>query len=428
MSSDKLSQGKKVIFLAACIGWIHDAFNLTIITFLTADIIETFNVGTSEVGWLVSGQFIATFFGAIVFGSMADKKGRKPSLIYSVLWDGIITALSAFSPNFIFLFFTRVSSGLGVSWGVGYTLVSEAFDKKPKRRGLAGCLLHSTFLVGFILADVVAIFILPLSLPFGSWRYCFLFSLFPIPIMVLFQYKMQESELMEEYLKKTKEEGIKIRRVPILNVFKNRRDVIVLVLFMIVVWLGQIVYHNMVDFAPYFFELNGEEALARMMIIIVGLIAAFTIISFGALSDYIGRRITFFLSSAILFISSILFYFSAITFNVPGLVVAYFIFGFGQGLQGVQGVWMTEYFSTGERASAASTVYSFARGVAFSGIIVGSLSELLIQSQGLSPSVALGTAMSTAVFFAIPMLILPWFIPETKGLELKAIDEEKLTQ
>ncbi len=116
MGPETSTGGKKLIFAAACIGWIHDAFNLTLITFLTADIIAAFNVTTAEMGWLISGQFIATFFGAILFGSLADRKGRKPSLIYSVLWDAIITSLSAFSPNFAFLFLTRICSGMGVSW------------------------------------------------------------------------------------------------------------------------------------------------------------------------------------------------------------------------------------------------------------------------------------------------------------------------
>lgn len=419
MTENAPQQGKKIIFLASCIGWIHDAFNLTMITFLTAGIIQSFGVTTVEMGWLISGQFIATFFGAIIFGSLADSKGRKPSLIYSVLWDSIITSLSAFSPNFLFLFITRISSGMGVSWGVGYTLVTETFDKKPKRRGLAGGLLHSTFLVGFILADVVAIFILPLDLPFGSWRYCFLFSLFPIPILAVFQVKMKESDLMVDYLEKSKEEGHKIRKVPLLNVFKNKRDAYLLGIFMIVVWLGQIVYHNLVDFAPYYFELLGEESLARMMIIIVGVLAALNIILFGFLSDIIGRRLSFFISSLIVVISSLIFYVSVGDANISGLVMAYIIFGLGQGYMGVQGVWLTETFSTGERASAASTVYSFARGFAFSGVIVGTLSNLLVLNTGVSEALSLGLAMSTALFFGIPMLILPFVIPETLGKELE---------
>ncbi|MHA1273911.1 MAG: MFS transporter [Promethearchaeota archaeon] len=424
MGPETSTGGKKLIFAAACIGWIHDAFNLTLITFLTADIIAAFNVTTAEMGWLISGQFIATFFGAILFGSLADRKGRKPSLIYSVLWDAIITSLSAFSPNFAFLFLTRICSGMGVSWGVGYTLVAETFGKKPKRRGLAGGLLHSTFLIGFILADIVAIFILPLNLPFGSWRYCFLFSLFPIPIIIIFQFKMKESEIMVEYIEKVKKEGKKIRKVPILNIFKNKRDAYLLIIFMIVVWLGQVVYHNLVDFAPYYFELLGYEDLARQMIIVVGILAALIIISFGALADVIGRRIAFFISSLIVFISSIIFYISIPTGNINSLVFAYVIFGLGQGYMGVQGVWLTETFATGERASAASTVYSFARGFALSGIIVGTYANFLVLYYGMNSALALGTAMGTALFFAIPMLILPWFIPETKGVELKAYNEE----
>ncbi len=235
---------------------------------------------------------------------------------------------------------------------------------------------------------------------------------------------MKESEIMVEYIEKVKKEGKKIRKVPILNIFKNKRDAYLLIIFMIVVWLGQVVYHNLVDFAPYYFELLGYEDLARQMIIVVGILAALIIISFGALADVIGRRIAFFISSLIVFISSIIFYISIPTGNINSLVFAYVIFGLGQGYMGVQGVWLTETFATGERASAASTVYSFARGFALSGIIVGTYANFLVLYYGMNSALALGTAMGTALFFAIPMLILPWFIPETKGVELKAYNEE----
>ncbi len=72
MESTKKST-KLMVFSAACVGWIHDAFNLTIITLLAADIQQAFGIGNTAMGFLFSGQFIATFFGAIFFGSIADR-------------------------------------------------------------------------------------------------------------------------------------------------------------------------------------------------------------------------------------------------------------------------------------------------------------------------------------------------------------------
>jgi MFS family permease len=427
METNKKS-GNKLIFVAACVGWIHDAYNLTIITLLGTSIIEAFpGVGDFELGLIFSGQFIATFIGAIVFGSMADRIGRKPALIFSILWDTIITTLSAFSINFIWLFTTRILSGMGVSWGVGYALVSESFGERPKRRGLAGGFLHSTFIVGFILASVVAQVLLPLDLPFGSWRYCFLVSLFPIPFLIILQFRMRESEMMVEYKQEMEKRGKEIRKVPILDVFKKKKGAYLLIISALMLWLAQLVYHNLIDFGPRYIDaISGDPNLGSRMVTIVGIFAAVGIIGFGGLSDYIGRKICFFINIVIQFIALILFLIANQLLMVNLLIIAYIIFGFGQGNSGVQGVWLTELFSTGERASTASTVYSFARGFSLSGIIVGMTSTLISDSTGLSASVSLGWAMGMAFFFCIPLLILPWLLPETKGKILKAVEEEDL--
>ncbi|MBD3254763.1 MAG: MFS transporter [Candidatus Lokiarchaeota archaeon] len=422
----KESSSKVLVFAAACVGWIHDAFNLTIISLIAPKIVEEFGVGNFEIGLLFSGQFIATFIGALVFGSLADRIGRKPALIFSVLWDSIITTLSAFSPNFWFLFFTRIFSGMGVSWGVGYTLIAEVWGKKPKRRGLAGGVLHSTFVVGFVISTVVASVILPLSLPYGSWRYCFLFSLFPIPLLILFQIKMRETEIMVEYKKTVEEQGRQIRKVPILNVFKKKEQIYFLVVSAIMLWMSQLIYHHLVDFGPYYFTLLGSEALGRLMVLLVGMCGTISIISFGALSDYIGRKLAFFIATIIQFVSLSVFIYSVYTDSLQGIIIAYILFGLGQGNAGVQGVWLTELFSTSERASTASTIYSFARGFALSGLFIGIYSDFLILSAGFSPAFAVGVAMSTAFYVCIPLLVLPWFLPETKGKELKSIEEENL--
>lgn len=426
MEKNKKS-GNKLIFIAACIGWIHDAYNLTIITLLGTDIKAAFGVGNFELGLIFSGQFIATFFGAIFFGSMADRIGRKPALIFSVLWDSIITTLSAFSINFWWLFATRILSGMGVSWGVGYALVSESFGKRPKRRGLAGGFLHSTFIVGFVLASIIAQVILPLSLPFGSWRYCFLISLFPIPLLIYFNFRMKESEMMLEYKAEMEKRGKELRKVPLLDVFKKEKGLYLLIISAIMLWLSQIVYHNLIDFGPtYIQEISGNERLGSQMVTIVGIFGAVGIIGFGALSDYIGRKICFFINMVIQFVSLIIFLVANQFVLVPLVIVAYLIFGFGQGNSGVQGVWLTELFATGERASTASTIYSFARGFSLSGILIGFLAPLIEESFGLSSTVSLGWGMGTAFFFCIPLLILPWLLPETKGKILKAVEEEDL--
>lgn len=86
-----------------------------------------FGIKKDLLGLIFSAQFIATVPGALIFGYLADKYGRRKALFLSVLWDSIFTALTFFAPSFLVLAILRVISGLGVSWGIGYALLSEAY-------------------------------------------------------------------------------------------------------------------------------------------------------------------------------------------------------------------------------------------------------------------------------------------------------------
>ncbi|MFX0107781.1 MAG: MFS transporter, partial [Candidatus Hodarchaeota archaeon] len=176
MSTETYTRNEKIlVFIACALGWAFDAVGLTIINFLTDDLITAFAVTEAEIGFVFSAQYIATVPGAIIFGNLADKYGRKNFLLFSVLWDAILTALTAFAPSFPVLALLRILSGMGVSWGIAYALLGEVFA--PKRRGLFGGLMHATFLIGYILANIATLVITPTY----GWRPTFLVTLLAIP-------------------------------------------------------------------------------------------------------------------------------------------------------------------------------------------------------------------------------------------------------
>ncbi|KUJ94017.1 MAG: Sugar transporter, partial [Archaeoglobus fulgidus] len=61
---------KLIVLLAAAIGWSHDAVGLTLLNFLAEPIMREFNVGTLEIGFIFSAQYIFCIFGAMLFGEM----------------------------------------------------------------------------------------------------------------------------------------------------------------------------------------------------------------------------------------------------------------------------------------------------------------------------------------------------------------------
>ena len=71
MTSESYTRGAKVlVFIACALGWAFDAVGLTIINFLTDDLIAAFGVTEAEIGFVFSAQYIATVPGAILFGTL----------------------------------------------------------------------------------------------------------------------------------------------------------------------------------------------------------------------------------------------------------------------------------------------------------------------------------------------------------------------
>ena len=191
---------KILVFVACALGWAFDAVGLTLINFLATDLMLEFGQNFDAVGFVFSAQYVATVPGAILFGGLADRYGRKNLLLFSVLWDAILTAATAFAPSFAVLAILRILSGMGVSWGIAYALLGEVFS--PKRRGLFGGLMHSMFLLGYIISAAAALVITP---AFG-WRPTFLVTLLAIPLILVLYVALPESKLWQRVIEEEEKE------------------------------------------------------------------------------------------------------------------------------------------------------------------------------------------------------------------------------
>ncbi|MFX1235553.1 MAG: MFS transporter, partial [Promethearchaeota archaeon] len=234
-----------IILLAAFIAWMHDGYSLVMVTLLAPELKIFFGVGDWQIGLVFSFQFVFTVPGAILFGELGDRFGRKKALIISIAWDAIFSSLTSLVPSNMFVLFAimRMISGLGVSWGISFSLISEHFS--PKRRGAAGGLVHSTFVLGYIGAIITTLLIRP-------WQFCFLTTLFPIPFIILFWFTLPESAVWTEYEHLRKERQIK-QKIRLKEIFSRRwRKLTVLLIFLF--WFAEIAYHSLVDFAPTFFQ------------------------------------------------------------------------------------------------------------------------------------------------------------------------------
>jgi len=418
-----------VILLAAFIAWMHDGYSLVLISLLANEFKAYFSVSDAAIGLVISLQFVFTVPGAIIFGELGDRYGRKKALIVSIAWDAVFSSLTALVPPNAFILFAilRLISGLGVSWGISFSLISEHFS--PKRRGAAGGLVHSTFVIGYIGAIVTTLFISP-------WQFCFLTALFPIPFLVLFWFALPESSIWKEYAEIRDKKQIK-QKIRIKEIF-NKKWAKLTILLILLFWLAEMAYHSLVDFAPVFFEylfaftgsVNAAGS-ARLYMLVLMVIAAFGLFFFGFLSDYTGRKKAFFIDNIIGIFGGILFaIFTLLIFNDTLILFSAVFITLGFGLHGIVGVWNSELYDTELRASANSIIYSAARGASFGGFFVGLISDALNPNPAnpladpFASLTALGTGMILSLIAFIGVFIVLQFVPEPKDKTITALSKD----
>jgi len=122
-------------FLAAYLGWTLDAFDFFLLIMVVRHIAADFHTGIPSVSYAIFLTLATRPVGALLFGLMADRYGRRPALMASILLYAAVELLSAFAPSLAVLLVLRAAFGIGMGgvWGVGASLAMESVP--PRSRG-----------------------------------------------------------------------------------------------------------------------------------------------------------------------------------------------------------------------------------------------------------------------------------------------------
>ncbi|ASA21713.1 MFS transporter [Paenibacillus donghaensis] len=159
---------RKLLFSAG-LSWMFDAMDVGMISFVVAALAKDWSLGPEQVGILTSINSVGMAVGAAAAGILADRFGRKPVLLWTLLIFSIASGLSAFAAGFGILCVLRFIAGVGLGGElpVASTLVSESMP--ANQRGRAVVLLESFWALGWIVSALIAFFIIP---DYG-WRIAF---------------------------------------------------------------------------------------------------------------------------------------------------------------------------------------------------------------------------------------------------------------
>ncbi len=191
MPSQSWSSAQRHVVLASYLGWMLDAFDFFLVVFVFKRIAGDFGTDVKNVTYALFLTLAMRPIGAFLFGRLADRYGRRPALMASVLAYSIMEFASAFAPSLQVFLVLRALYGIamGGEWGVGASL---AFESIPTRsRGLVSGLLQAGYPSGYLLAAVVyGAFIDRLG-----WRGMFMLGAAPALLLLYIRSHVPESEV-----------------------------------------------------------------------------------------------------------------------------------------------------------------------------------------------------------------------------------------
>ena len=195
LASDRETRGWPLAVASGILGWVLDAFDFFVVIFLFDTLSANFHVGKAAIVYTLALTLAMRPVGALIFGSLADRFGRKPPLIACVLFFSTITVLTGFSPNYTFFLVMRGLYGVGMGgyWGVG---ASYAMESAPRRwRGVLSGLMQSGYPFGYLLAAVA----MQLIAPAFGWRSMFVVGSVVALLIVVLTALAPESDSWKMY-------------------------------------------------------------------------------------------------------------------------------------------------------------------------------------------------------------------------------------
>ncbi len=189
---------KRKLLGIAGLGWLFDAMDVGMLSFVMVALQKDWGLSTQEMGWIGSINSIGMAVGALVFGILSDKIGRKSVFIITLLLFSIgsgLTALTTTLAMFLVLRFL-IGMGLGGELPVASTLVSESVE--AHERGKIVVLLESFWAGGWLIAALISYFVIP---KYG-WEVAMILSAFPALYALYLRWNLPDSPRFQKVEKR----------------------------------------------------------------------------------------------------------------------------------------------------------------------------------------------------------------------------------
>ncbi|MEU0964715.1 MFS transporter [Streptomyces sp. NPDC005917] len=418
---ERLSKAQRHAFWGSFGGWAMDGFNWTIFGLVLAPTMATLlpragiDPTPENIGWY--GQISAALFllgwgCSAIWGPIADRFGRKPAMMASILIYAVFTALAGIASNLwewnAYRFLAAV--GVGGEWAMAGTLLSEVMPERVRER--FGGLMHSAAYFGVLAVSAVYL----LAGPELGWRGMFLLGGIPALAVFLIRRTTPEPERWQETA------GARLQRSfwqPVIEVLtppyraRTLGNLLLLVVCVIGLWAGSTyvptAMNNLSVDAGY-----AHTTTIRLAGISSMTVAAFTILGCFAvprMAARLGRRGTLATAFGLMIVGTVGAYGVAYPLHSIALTFVFLpVLGLGGASFAVFTIWLPEQYPTRMRATAFALTTTVSRWVAAAGtFLIG---------YGIHATGSLTLPLSlTAVVFAIGIGLVR-LAPETRDQAL----------
>jgi SHS family lactate transporter-like MFS transporter len=360
----RLSGTQRHTFLAAFLGWTMDSLDFFILIFCIPAIAKEFHTQPSAV---LGAVFLTQAFrptGALLFGMLADRYGRRPVLMANILSFSVIELACAFAPSLTALLVLRALFGLamGGEWGVGAALVFETLPKEG--RGTFSGILQEGYAMGSILASgAFALFfngfvLAGMHVPGIGWRGLFILGSMPALLVFYVQARVAESPVWLTGAQKRLERSTGVARQDGPGTGALLKNFLPTFLFLILLMTAFMSFsHGTQDVYPTFLAVSAKlkPSTVGLIGVLYGVGSILGGFVFGTLSERWGRKRAI-VTAALLSIPVIPLWaygHSALILGAGAVVMQFMV----QGAWGVVPAYLTELSPAPVRATAPGLAY-----------------------------------------------------------------------
>lgn len=408
--------------LASVLGYAMDGFDLLILGFMLPAIAMDLHLSSTQAGSLVTWTLVGAVAGGVIFGMLGDHFGRVRVLAWTILVFAVFTGLCALAQGYadLLVYRTMAGIGLGGEFGIGMTLVAEAWPAAQRAR------VSSYVGLGWQLGVLAAALLTPLLLPVIGWRGMFAVGLLPALVSFFVRRRVEEPLLFTERAERAKDaqrtegaEGAKgaghdaasAPRAPIRRLVADARTARTSLGVVILCSVQNFGYYGLMIWLPGYLSKAFGYSLTKSGLWTAATVAGMAagIWLFGAAADRFGRKPAFLFyqagAVAMVFVYSQLA--TPFALLVGGMVMGAFV----NGMIGGYGALISELYPTEARATAQNVLFNIGRAVGgFGPVTVGALAARY------SFTAALGVLASIYVLDILATLFL---IPERRGAALE---------